>query len=237
MLQKLFFALIVFLMGVAFIVFSSSTQRLVCNQQGACDKYEIIPFVNYVVSKTTANIGNLTIRNYEAICLDINPISISGPRSRINKKWYGLYIAYVKDREHFIKTNYNDYKINMKDYLHKYKDNASCTIDAARLNNITLKPDFKFTFTKSFSDYIFLIVGIVLALLGLAIPFSNNLRVMTEAEALQDPEKQNEQAKAAVEDFVNKHGNTIKKMQSGLQNNAKKVDNIMRILRMFGIKF
>jgi len=247
MLKKIFCSLIFFVIGLFFIVAASTVTTLSCNKWGACYRYTMVPFVNYVVGKNTASLENLGNAKYHAECLDYNEMKSNFYlKSDVDRLYrsskfkksakYGLYILKIRS------SNVNKFSFgedfNLNNYVNTYSDNSMCRIDATRLNAMSLKPDFKFTFMKSLADYIYVGIGLIFIILALIILFNKNVKFLSKEDfEKQEIQKSNEEVREAVEEFAKKHEQAIKNFENTVRENTGNINNILQILRSFGIKF
>ena len=226
--QNLVLMLILIGLGLFLLAFSLETTGLSCNKSGSCYRYTYIPIINNVLAKQELYLDGLGSNDYEATChKKVSSLSRNGKKSK--KVQYEL----IWQKSHG-STMYNKVK------LHNYTLLSQCKIDSLKINSVNTSQNLKIVFGKSWLEYIVALFGLLFVIGGLLVPFGV-VRVSSKeelAELENNPEYQQkaQETKQAVEDFVQKHGDTIKNIERGISSNADNIQTILRILRNFGIK-
>ncbi|MBO5435494.1 hypothetical protein J6A31_06855 [bacterium] len=228
MFKNFILMLVLLCLGGFIFGLTSSVTHLKCTNTGSCIKSTYIPIANIELDKQNLLLNGLGTNNSKAICTKKGKTSM-----RNGKTSHSTSYDLVWKRIHG-----GDIFKSIK--LSNYSSRAMCELDGSKINNLAPAEGLDMTFSKGLINYIGMILGLLILIGGLLVPFGV-VRVSSKeelAELENNPEYQQkaQETKQAVEDFVQKHGDTIKNIERGISSNADNIQTILRILRNFGIK-
>lgn len=230
-LRKFILMILLLFSGVALICGAFIRDELLCNSQGNCNQVTYVKYLNFVLQSKTQQVPGLGSGKYTAIC---------NKKTTADKAVYTLYWL-ENGKDYDVKSNYI---YRLRNGIYSYEnDLIACQVDSLKLNSALANSEFKMTFTRNILLLIIpLILGVFVILIALLVPFfktatDEDIAAMQQSPAPFGNSQNDLETQKAIDDFVQKHGTTLKNIEHGIESNRTNIQTLLKILRSFGVKF